>query len=96
MLVSRLRALTDGNGAAPPVATSAGPPKYKQAQYRYGREEVLGLFVPNTPVPDGLRNFTAICVEKAQHPLAFAPPSEDEQVRFTILFIRAFGILNRM
>lgn len=59
-----------------------GPPKYKAAQYRYGREEMLGLFVPKTPVPEQLHNFQMICVEKAQHPLAFAPPSEEEQVFF--------------
>ena len=79
-LFTRLRALTDGNSASAPPVVSTGPPKYKLAQHRYGREEMLGLFVPNTPVPDGLHDLNVICVEKAQHPLAFAPPSEDEQV----------------
>jgi hypothetical protein len=47
--------------------TQYSPGKYKLADYRYGREEMLALNNPNTTEPsEELRKLTTIFVEKAQ------------------------------
>ncbi|XP_060073725.1 GRB10-interacting GYF protein 2-like isoform X2 [Ylistrum balloti] len=73
-----LRALSDGNslGTPPP---SPGFGKYKLADYRYGREEMLALYNPNSKVPEELEGQTYVMVEKSQEPLALIPLSEEEQ-----------------
>ena len=85
----RLRALSDGNSVTSPPPSpgfpAPGMPKYKLAEHRYGREEMLALFVPNTKVPEPLLEIPSIVVEKALHPLAFIPPAEEEQVNIFIL-----------
>ena len=75
-----LRALSDGNSVTSPPPSPAGFPKYKLAEHRYGREEMLALFVPKSQVPAELKEVPSICVEKTLHPLVFIPPSEEEQV----------------
>ncbi|XP_064459271.1 GRB10-interacting GYF protein 2-like [Ornithodoros turicata] len=73
-----LRALTQTNGvsAAP---TTAGPAKYKLADYRYGREEMLALFEQSACMPEPLREFQHLAVENSQLPLALVTMTEDEQ-----------------
>ncbi len=84
-ICSRLRALSDGNSVTSPPPSPAGVPKYKLAEYRYGREEMLallGLAADNHPaVPDPLRAFPLIVVEDVQEPMSYIPLTEDEQVR---------------
>lgn len=50
----RLRALSGGGGsssvASPPLSPAL--PKYKLADYRYGREEMLALYVKENKVKD--------------------------------------------
>lgn len=51
-LTHRLRALSGGGGsssvASPPLSPAL--PKYKLADYRYGREEMLALYVKDNKV----------------------------------------------
>ena len=47
---------------------------------RYGREEMLALYIRTEQVPEELQQFSAILSEKAQDPLAFQHLSEEEQV----------------
>jgi hypothetical protein len=46
---SRLRALSSGSSVASPPSSPAMP-KYKLADYRYGREEMLALYVKENKV----------------------------------------------
>ncbi|WAR14782.1 GGYF2-like protein [Mya arenaria] len=45
----------------------------------YGREEMLALFTPTEGVPEELQQFHAILADKSQEPMAFMPPTEEEQ-----------------
>lgn len=82
----RLRALSHPNPGTnnqnnQPLANFVGnPPKYKLADYRYGREEMLALFDKNSRMPDSIKDLTMIASEKCQLPLAFVTMSDDEQV----------------
>ena len=82
-----MRALSDGNAnassSAPAAAQSA--PKFKLADYRYGREEMLALFNPhNLKPPEKLKEeFPHLFVEKYQVPLALTNMSEDESRLWT-------------
>ena len=78
--------------SAPPLP--AGFTKYKLADHRYGREEMLALFPPNSTMVDELSDLPFIAIEKAQHPLAFLPPSEDEMVRIYSLEMLAFTLIS--
>lgn len=49
---SRLRALSSGGSVASPPPSPAMP-KYKLADYRYGREEMLALYVKENKVGGG-------------------------------------------
>lgn len=77
----RLRALSDGgpNVPAPTATSSIAPPKYKLAEYRYGREEMLALYDRDSKPPESLKEFAQIYVEKSQIPLAMIPMTEEEQ-----------------
>ncbi|KAH3818440.1 hypothetical protein DPMN_120162 [Dreissena polymorpha] len=75
-----LRQLSGGNSiGTPPPSPAPGFGKYKLADYRYGREEMLALYTPSPGVPDELKDLNAILSEKPQEPLAFQPLSEEEQ-----------------
>ena len=77
--VSRLRALSDGNTvASPPPTPSLG--KFKLAEYRYGREEMLALFHEKYDTPPDLLACPSVCTEETQKPLALIALSEEEQV----------------
>lgn len=75
----RLRALSDGNNVGTPPP-SPGFGKYKLAEHRYGREEMLALFNPDTDPPEEIKKLTPVYVDKKQEPLALVPLSEEEQV----------------
>lgn len=50
------------------------------AEYRYGKEEMLALFLEDLVKPVELDHFSSITREKSHFPLAFVPPTEEEQV----------------
>ncbi len=79
-ILSRLRTLSEGNSVTSPPSSPAGVQKYKLAEHRYGREEMLALFVPSSRVPEELKEAPPICSEKPLTPLAVIPLSDDEQV----------------
>ncbi|XP_059154156.1 GRB10-interacting GYF protein 2-like isoform X2 [Physella acuta] len=74
-----LRDLSDGGttGSQPPTPTSAV--KFKLADYRYGREEMLALFNENSPPPDQVRKHLSIFSKEIQKPITMLPLTEDEQ-----------------
>uniref|UniRef100_A0A8C1IY80 GRB10 interacting GYF protein 2 n=1 Tax=Cyprinus carpio TaxID=7962 RepID=A0A8C1IY80_CYPCA len=80
-----LRALSGGVGssivASPPLSPAL--PKYKLADYRYGREEMLALYVKDNMIPVDLhdKEFLPILQEEPLPPLALVPFTEEEQVR---------------
>lgn len=61
-------------------------PKYKLAEYRYGREEMLALYVKENKVPDEMQDkeFAVILNEEPLQPLALLPLTEDEQRNFSM------------
>ncbi|XP_039180760.1 GRB10-interacting GYF protein 1 isoform X2 [Crotalus tigris] len=79
-----LRALSSGGSVASPPSSPAMP-KYKLAEYRYGREEMLALYVKDNKVPDEMqdREFSAILEEDPLQPLALVPLTEEEQRNFS-------------
>jgi PERQ amino acid-rich with GYF domain-containing protein len=50
------------------------------AEYRYGKEEMLALFIEDLVKPVALDHFTSIAKDKSHFPLAFVPLTEEEQV----------------
>uniref|UniRef100_A0A8C0JDE8 Uncharacterized protein n=1 Tax=Chelonoidis abingdonii TaxID=106734 RepID=A0A8C0JDE8_CHEAB len=75
-----LRALSSGGSVASPPPSPAMP-KYKLADYRYGREEMLALYIKENKVPEELQDkeFAAILQEEPLQPLALVPLTEEEQ-----------------
>lgn len=71
--------MSDGNNVGTPPP-SPGFGKYKLAEHRYGREEMLALFNPDIDPPEEIKKLTPVYVEKKQQPLALVPLSEEEQV----------------
>ncbi|XP_051553277.1 GRB10-interacting GYF protein 2-like isoform X4 [Myxocyprinus asiaticus] len=83
-----LRALSGGVGsssvASPPLSPAL--PKYKLADYRYGREEMLALYVKDNVIPVDLhdKEFLPILQEDPLPPLALVPFTEEEQRNFSM------------
>ncbi|XP_057189251.1 GRB10-interacting GYF protein 2 isoform X6 [Triplophysa rosa] len=83
-----LRALSGGgvssSVASPPLSPAL--PKYKLADYRYGREEMLALYVKDNMVPVDLhdKEFLPILQEEPLLPLALVPFTEEEQRNFSM------------
>ncbi|XP_076472424.1 uncharacterized protein LOC143301883 isoform X4 [Babylonia areolata] len=73
-----LRALS-GDGPQSSGTSAAPSTKFKLADYRYGREEMLTLFQHRYEAPPELKNFPHIFVEETQKPIALMPLSEDEE-----------------
>lgn len=73
-----LRVLSDGGSMSSPPP-SPGLNKFKPAEHRYGREEMLALFNKHQSPPDGIHTFGHPYMEKAQEPLALIPMNEEEQ-----------------
>ncbi|KAM9428652.1 GRB10-interacting GYF protein 2-like isoform 24-T24 [Salvelinus alpinus] len=88
-----LRALSGGGhggGSSSCVATSPplspAMPKYKLADYRYGREEMLALYVKDREIPVDLhdKDFLPILQEEPLPPLALVAFTEEEQRNFSM------------
>ncbi|XP_036841690.1 GRB10-interacting GYF protein 2 isoform X6 [Oncorhynchus mykiss] len=88
-----LRALSGGGhggGSSSSVATSPplspALPKYKLADYRYGREEMLALYVKDREIPVDLhdKDFLPILQEEPLPPLALVAFTEEEQRNFSM------------
>ncbi|XP_041918277.1 GRB10-interacting GYF protein 2 isoform X3 [Alosa sapidissima] len=84
-----LRALSGGGGSSNTVASpplSPALPKYKLADYRYGREEMLALYVKDNKIPIDLhdKEFLPILQEDPLPPLALVPFTEEEQRNFSM------------
>uniref|UniRef100_A0A8C0LIS3 GRB10 interacting GYF protein 2 n=1 Tax=Canis lupus dingo TaxID=286419 RepID=A0A8C0LIS3_CANLU len=82
---SRLRALSSGGSITSPPLSPALP-KYKLADYRYGREEMLALFLKDNKIPSDLldKEFLPILQEEPLPPLALVPFTEEEQRNFSM------------
>ncbi|XP_075717442.1 GRB10-interacting GYF protein 2 isoform X2 [Rhinoderma darwinii] len=80
-----LRALSSGGSVISPPLSPALP-KYKLADYRYGREEMLALYVKDNKVPSDLldKEFLPILNEEPLLPLALVPFTEEEQRNFSM------------
>ncbi|XP_069053775.1 GRB10-interacting GYF protein 2 isoform X5 [Lepisosteus oculatus] len=80
-----LRALSSGGSVTSPPLSPALP-KYKLADYRYGREEMLALYVKDNKVPVDLQDkeFLPILQEEPLPPLALVPFTEEEQRNFSM------------
>ncbi|XP_020749580.1 GRB10-interacting GYF protein 2 isoform X1 [Odocoileus virginianus] len=80
-----LRALSSGGSITSPPLSPALP-KYKLADYRYGREEMLALFLKDNKIPSDLldKEFLPILQEEPLLPLALVPFTEEEQRNFSM------------
>ncbi|XP_077039909.1 GRB10-interacting GYF protein 2 isoform X8 [Agelaius phoeniceus] len=80
-----LRALSSGGSVTSPPLSPALP-KYKLADYRYGREEMLALFLKDNKIPSDLldKEFLPILQEEPLPPLALVPFTEEEQRNFSM------------
>ncbi|KAG9337562.1 hypothetical protein JZ751_028582 [Albula glossodonta] len=80
-----LRALSGGGSVTSPPLSPALP-KYKLADYRYGREEMLALYVKDNKIPLDLQDkeFLPILQEEPLPPLALVPFTEEEQRSFSM------------
>lgn len=77
----RLRALSHGDTpVSPPPSPSLGAPRYKLADHRYGREEMLALFDKVMKAPEDLVVSPPLYVEKTQLPLALVQMNDEEMV----------------
>lgn len=77
-----LRALS-GGAALPSPPPSPALPRLRSAAKRYGREEMLALYVPGDKAPEEIQEFTAIAQEEPLPPLALLPLTEEEQRNFS-------------
>ncbi|XP_024129558.1 GRB10-interacting GYF protein 2 isoform X2 [Oryzias melastigma] len=70
--------------ASPPLSPAL--PKYKLADYRYGREEMLALYVKENKIPIDLhdKEFLPILQEEPLPPLALVSFTEEEQRNFSM------------
>ncbi|XP_069721119.1 GRB10-interacting GYF protein 2 isoform X11 [Phaenicophaeus curvirostris] len=80
-----LRALSSGGSVTSPPLSPALP-KYKLADYRYGREEMLALFLKDNKIPSDLldKEFLPVLQEEPLPPLALVPFTEEEQRNFSM------------
>lgn len=79
-LVHRLRNLSDGGANSSQPGTPTMSVKFKLAEYRYGREEMLSLFQETSPPPDQVRKHLSIFSTEIQKPITMSTLTEDEQV----------------
>ncbi|XP_061444925.1 GRB10-interacting GYF protein 1 isoform X2 [Rhineura floridana] len=91
-----LRALSSGGSIASPPPSPAMP-KYKLAEYRYGREEMLALYVKDNKVPEEIQDkeFSAILQDDPLQPLALVPLTEEEQRNFS-MSVNSVAVLRLM
>ncbi|GAB0201181.1 GRB10-interacting GYF protein 2 [Grus japonensis] len=91
-----LRALSGGGGVSSPPPSPALP-RYRLAENRYGREEMLALYVPGDKAPQEIqeREFAAIAQEEPLPPLALLPLTQEEQRNFS-LSVNSVAVLRLM
>ncbi|KAB5543222.1 hypothetical protein PHYPO_G00076680 [Pangasianodon hypophthalmus] len=91
-----LRALSRGGSVTSPPPSPAMP-KSKLAEYRYGREEMLALYVKDNKVPEDMQDkeFAAILQDEPQQPLALVPLTEEEQRNFS-MSVNSVAVLRLM
>ncbi|KAJ8372259.1 hypothetical protein AAFF_G00291140 [Aldrovandia affinis] len=89
-----LRALSSGGSVTSPPPSPAMP-KYKLAEYRYGREEMLALYIKDNKVPDEMQEFAAILQDEPLQPLALVPLTEEEQRNFS-MSVNSVAVLRLM
>ncbi|KAM9426100.1 GRB10-interacting GYF protein 1 isoform 2-T2 [Pholidichthys leucotaenia] len=91
-----LRALSSGGSVTSPPPSPAMP-KYKLAEYRYGREEMLALYIKDNKVPEDLQDkeFAAILQDEPMQPLALVPLTEEEQRNFS-MSVNSVAVLRLM
>uniref|UniRef100_A0A8D3E8E0 GRB10 interacting GYF protein 1a n=1 Tax=Scophthalmus maximus TaxID=52904 RepID=A0A8D3E8E0_SCOMX len=92
----RLRALSSGGSVTSPPPSPAMP-KYKLAEYRYGREEMLALYIKDNKVPEDMQDkeFAAILQDEPMQPLALVPLTEEEQRNFS-MSVNSVAVLRLM
>lgn len=77
-----LRDLGDVGASGNPQSPTTPPTcsvKFKLADYRYGREEMLALFNESSPPPDQVRKHLTIFSKEIQKPMTLTQLTEDEQ-----------------
>uniref|UniRef100_H3ALA7 GRB10 interacting GYF protein 1 n=1 Tax=Latimeria chalumnae TaxID=7897 RepID=H3ALA7_LATCH len=91
-----LRALSSGGSVTSPPPSPAMP-KYKLAEYRYGREEMLALYVKDNKAPEEMQDkeFAAILQDEPTQPLALVPLTEEEQRNFS-MSVNSVAVLRLM
>uniref|UniRef100_A0A8C9T384 GRB10 interacting GYF protein 1 n=1 Tax=Scleropages formosus TaxID=113540 RepID=A0A8C9T384_SCLFO len=91
-----LRALSSGGSVTSPPPSPAMP-KYKLADYRYGREEMLALYIKDNKVPEEMQDkeFAAILQDEPLQPLALVPLTEEEQRNFS-MSVNSVAVLRLM
>ncbi|XP_073770772.1 GRB10-interacting GYF protein 1 isoform X4 [Danio rerio] len=91
-----LRALSRGASVTSPPPSPAMP-KSKLADYRYGREEMLALYVKDNKIPEDMQDkeFAAILQDEPQQPLALVPLTEEEQRNFS-MSVNSVAVLRLM
>ncbi|XP_031441178.1 GRB10-interacting GYF protein 1 isoform X4 [Clupea harengus] len=91
-----LRALSSGGSVTSPPPSPAMP-KYKLADYRYGREEMLALYIKDNKAPEDMQDkeFAAILQEEPMQPLALVPLTEEEQRNFS-MSVNSVAVLRLM
>uniref|UniRef100_A0A3P8ZAK4 GYF domain-containing protein n=1 Tax=Esox lucius TaxID=8010 RepID=A0A3P8ZAK4_ESOLU len=93
---SLLRALSSGGSVTSPPPSPAMP-KYKLAEYRYGREEMLALYIKDNKVPEDMQDkeFAAVLQDEPMQPLALEPLTEEEQRNFS-MSVNSVAVLRLM
>uniref|UniRef100_A0A8C8CES8 GYF domain-containing protein n=1 Tax=Oncorhynchus tshawytscha TaxID=74940 RepID=A0A8C8CES8_ONCTS len=91
-----LRALSRGRSVTSPPPSPALP-KSKLADYRYGREEMLALYIKDDKVKDITQDkeFAAILQDEPVQPLALEPLTEEEQRNFS-MSVNSVAVLRLM
>ncbi|KAM6959652.1 LOW QUALITY PROTEIN: GRB10-interacting GYF protein 1 [Tautogolabrus adspersus] len=91
-----LRALSSGGSVTSPPPSPAMP-KYKLAEYRYGREEMLALYIKDNKVPEDMQDkeFATILQDEPMQPLALVPLTEEEQRNFS-MSVNSVAVLRLM
>uniref|UniRef100_A0A673XMK5 GRB10 interacting GYF protein 1 n=1 Tax=Salmo trutta TaxID=8032 RepID=A0A673XMK5_SALTR len=93
----RLRALSRGRSVTSPPPSPALP-KSKLADYRYGREEMLALYIKDDKPPEDItqdKEFAAILQDEPVQPLALEPLTEEEQRNFS-MSVNSVAVLRLM
>ena len=88
--LARIRDLSNGGSVSVPPPSPG--PSCKLAQFRYGKEEMLALFVKNIKPPSVNKDVGDVILKKeACNPLAMMPLTEEEQVRLLTILTNRNG-----